>query len=539
MADLKAGPDELVEGADAAPAPGPKGWNSREYGAGFFAKLVMMALVNALGVYVLLAAWRAQSWWVLGAMLVILLALDYVYFSKRHTIPAKYIAPGVVFLVVFQIFVIFYTAYIALTNYGDGHNLDKGQAVAAILSQNEKRVTGSAAYPLTVLTRGDEFGFAIISEGKVLVGTEDEPLTEAAGATVAGTRITAVPGFGVASQQEIFANQQAITNLRVPFSRNAEEGSIRTQNGTVGYLYKSTFTYDAAADTMTDATTGTVYTATSHGQFAAPDGTVLPTGWRVLVGFENFTTAFTNDQYAGPFLRVLVWNLVFAVVSVLSTFLLGLVLAIVLNDERVRGRKIYRTLLLLPYAFPGFLSALIWSGLLNEKFGFINQVILGGVNIGWLTDPWLARLSVLGVNLWLGFPYMFLIATGALQSLPGDVKEAARVDGAGPLRMWWSVTGPLVLISTAPLLIASFAFNFNNFTLIYMLTQGGPRFGDTSAPIGATDLLITMVYSISGVDGSAAKNYGLASALSIVIFVVVAVIAGLGFRQTRKLEEVI
>jgi arabinogalactan oligomer/maltooligosaccharide transport system permease protein len=213
---------------------------------------------------------------------------------------------------------------------------------------------------------------------------------------------------------------------------------------------------------------------------------------------------------------VLVWNLAFALISVLSTFLLGLVLAVVLNEERVRGRKIYRTLLLLPYAFPGFLSALIWSGLLNEKFGFLNQVLLGGLEIPWLTDPWLARLSVIGVNLWLGFPYMFLVATGALQALPNDIKEAARVDGAGPLRTWASVTGPLVLISTAPLLIASFAFNFNNF-----------------------NLLITMVYSISGVDGSAAKNYGLASALSIVIFIVVAVIAGLGFRQTRKLEEVI
>lgn len=516
-----------------------RGWNSREFGAGFVVKLLAMALVNALAGYVLLAAWKASSWWVFGAMLVIVVALDYIYFTKKHTLPAKYIAPGVVFLLMFQVFVIFYTAYISLTNYGDGHNLSKEQAVAALLSQNEKRVGGSAAYPLTVLMRSGEFGFAIISEGKVLVGTETEPLHEVAGATASGAKVTAVPGFTIASQQDVFANQQAVTTLRVPFSSDPTQGSLRTQNGTVGYLYRSTFAYDAAAGTMTDTTTGTVYTASDRGQFVSPDGKSLATGWRVMVGLENFTKAFTDQQYSGPFLRVLVWNLVFALVSVLSTFLLGLILAIVLNEERVRGRKVYRTLLLLPYAFPGFLSALIWSGLLNEKFGFVNQVLLGGSNIPWLTEPWLARLSVLGVNLWLGFPYMFLVATGALQALPNDIKEAAKVDGAGPLRTWWSVTGPLVLISTAPLLIASFAFNFNNFTLIYMLTKGGPRFGDTSAPVGATDLLITMVYSISGVDGSAAKNYGLASALSIVIFVVVAVIAGLGFRQTRKLEEVI
>ncbi len=141
------------------------------------------------------------------------------------------------------------------------------------------------------------------------------------------------------------------------------------------------------------------------------------------------------------------------------------------------------------------------------------------------------------VNLWVGFPYMFLICTGALQSIPADVMEAAAIDGAGRFTTWRRVTLPLLLVSTAPLLISSFAFNFNNFSLIYMLTGGGPRFADASVPLGHTDILISMVYSVSGVDGSAPKNYGLASALSIVIFVIVGVISALAFRQTRKLEE--
>ncbi|MBM7331913.1 ABC transporter permease subunit, partial [Agrobacterium sp. S2] len=151
----------------------------------------------------------------------------------------------------------------------------------------------------------------------------------------------------------------------------------------------------------------------------------------------------------------------FAFGSVATTFLLGLFLAVVFNDVRLRGRKIYRTLLILPYAIPGFLGALLWAGMLNRKFGFINEVILGGASIGWLTDPVLAKLAVLGVNLWLGFPYMFLICTGALQSLPGDVMEAAKIDGASPWRAFRSVTMPLLLVSTTPLLISSFAFNFN------------------------------------------------------------------------------
>ncbi len=116
--------------------------------------------------------------------------------------------------------------------------------------------------------------------------------------------------------------------------------------------------------------------------------------------------------------------------------------------------------------------------------------------------------------------------------------EAAKVDGASAMRTWRSVTLPLLLVATAPLLISSFAFNFNNFTLIYMLTGGGPRFADASVPLGHTDILISMVYSVSGLDGTAAKNYGLASALSIVIFVIVATISAITFKRTKQFEEI-
>ena len=149
----------------------------------------------------------------------------------------------------------------------------------------------------------------------------------------------------------------------------------------------------------------------------------------------------------------------FSLVSVLSTFALGLFLAMVFHDKRVKGRKIYQSLLILPYAFPAFLSTLVWHGMLNKDFGFINQFFFGGAHIPWLEDGWLAKLSILGVNLWLGFPYMFLVCLGALQSLPGDVEEAAKIDGASGLRTVWSIKLPLVLQSTVPLLIASFAFN--------------------------------------------------------------------------------
>lgn len=531
-------PPQTPPGDDkAAPARPADASHARTFTRGFFAKLVLMALVDALGVYVVLAAWAEGSFGIMWSMVALLVVANYVYFSRR-ALPLKYILPGLAFLLVYQVYVVAYTGFVAFTNYGDGHNSTKDDAIEALLIQNERRVEGSDAYPLTVLLDGDTLAFAILDGDEVRVGDAETPLSGAPDATVSDGTVTEVPGYEVLAREQVLERQEEVTNLRVPVSEDPEEGSIRTQDARNGYVYTSTLVYDEEADTMTDTTTGVVYSPNDEGQFEAEDGTTLNVGWRVVVGFENFATAFGDARYATPFLKILAWTIAFAFLSVVTTFLLGLFLAIVFNDVRLRGRKIYRTLFILPYAIPGFLAALLWSGLLNRRYGFINDVILGGAEIPWLTDPTLAKLSVLGVNLWLGFPYMFLICTGALQSIPGDVMEAAKIDGAGPMRIWRSITMPLLLVSTAPLLISSFAFNFNNFTLIYMLTGGGPRFTDASVPLGHTDILISMVYSIAGIDGTAPKNYGLASALSIVIFVIVATISAIAFRRTRSLEEI-
>lgn len=518
--------------------PVTRGTGRTGWSPGFLVKLALVALVDALGVYAVLAAWGARSWGVLTAMVALLLVANWAYFTRR-ALPLKYILPGLAFLLVYQVYVVAYTGYVAFTNYGDGHNSTKEQAIEALLVQNERRVEGSPSSPLTVVARGEELGFAVVADdGAVRAGTADQPLETVDGARVEGGRVTALPGYDVLEYAAVLERQQEVTALRVPVSDDPADGSVRTQDARTGYVFTSTLTYDAASDTMTDTVEGTTYTPNDEGRFEAADGTTLPVGWRVLVGFDNFVTAFGDDRYAGPFLKILLWTFAFALLSVASTFLLGLFLAIAFNDARLRGRRVYRTLVILPYAIPGFLAALLWSGMLNRSYGVVNEVLLGGASIPWLTDPLLAKLSVLGVNLWLGFPYMFLICTGALQSLPTDVLEAAKIDGAGRWRTWRSITLPLLLVATAPLLISSFAFNFNNFTLIYMLTGGGPRFDDASVPLGHTDILISMVYSVSGLDGTAAKDYGLASALSIVIFVVVATVSALAFRRTRSLEEI-
>ena len=511
-------------------------------GWGFLVKLALMALVNAFGLAAAWSAYLQESWMILGISVALLLVADVVYFSKR-ALPLKYQLPGLAFLLVFQLFTMGYTAWVALTNYGTGHNVTRAQAVEALLIQNERPVADAATYPLAVVTRDGELGFAVVVDDVVRVGTAENPLADVPDATVTDGRATAVPGWEVVDRATLLGDrdlQDAVLALRVPVSEEADDGSIRTREATRGTVYRSVLVWDEQAGTMTDTDSGVVYAETADGRFVAADGTALPVGWRVFVGLDNFTKAFGDDNYSRPFLKITAWTFAFAILTVLTSFGLGLLLAIVFNDPRVRGRKVMRALFILPYAFPTFLSALLWRGMLNSNpdYGIINDLVFLGTRIEWLTDPTLAKVAILGVNLWLSFPYWFLVSTGALQALPGDVLEAARIDGAGRWRTWRSITLPLLLVSTAPLLIASFAFSFNNFTIIYMLTGGGPRFTDTSAVLGHTDILISMIYQVSGVAGGRA-DYGLASALSIVVFVIVGTISAVAFRQTRKLEELL
>ncbi|WP_194411101.1 ABC transporter permease subunit [Microbacterium cremeum] len=533
---------------DAPPTPTtaekpPRESHARRWrgpGWGFLAKLALMALVNAFGVMALISAFRAESWVIFGAALALLLAADIVYFTKR-ALPLKYLLPGLVFLLVFQVFIFGYTAYIAFTNYGTGHAGTQEQAVEAALIQGERRVEGSPVYPLAVLERGDELGFAIVDDdGDVLVGTAEEPLTRVRDADVgSGGAPTEVPGWEVVPRAIVITDpglQAQIASLRVPVSDDPNDGSIRTRDGSSGAVYESTLVWDAEAQTITDTTTGTVYTAADRGSFVAEDGRALPAGWYVNVGFDNFLRLFTDPALAQTLATVTVWTFAFATLSVLLPFALGLILAIIYNDARLKGRRFLRTLYILPYAFPAFMSALLFRGMFNAEFGVINDLFFFGANINWLGDPWLARAAVVWVNLWLTYPYYFLVCTGALQALPKDTLEAASIDGAGRTRQLRSIILPLVLVATAPLLISSFAFSFNNFTVIYMFNGGGPAIPGAPYALGATDILISAIYDISGVSGGAA-DYGLASALSILVFAVVGGISAIAFRQTRKLEE--
>ncbi|WP_062079216.1 ABC transporter permease subunit [Demequina globuliformis] len=524
--------------------PAPQESHARRWaglGWGFIAKLIMMALVNALGLAIVFSAVNSEAWAILACSVILLIAANIIYFAKR-TLPLKYLFPGLIFLAIFQLFTLAYTGYVAFTNYGTGHAGSQEQAVEATLIQNERRVEGSPTYPLAVVRDGDTVGFAVTDEeGFVRVGSEEQPLEPVDGGAVSDSGVpTEVPGWEVVSRADLFADadlQAEVIDLRVPVSDDPEDGSMRSRDGASGAVYQSSIDWDDEAQTFTDKETGTVYYADQEtGNFVADNGDSLPTGWYVTVGFDNFVRAVTDDALAGPLAKVTLWTFAFAILTVLTSFGLGLLFALIYNDPRIRGRKWMRTVFILPYAFPAFMSALLWRGMLNREFGIINDWFFFGADINWLGDPWLAKFAVLWVNLWLSYPYWFLVCTGALQALPSETMEASKIDGAGRWRQFRSITLPLLLVSTAPLAISSFAFNFNNFTIIYMLTEGGPPFPGTSG-LGSTDILISAIYNISGVSGGSA-DYGLASALSILVFIFVGIISAIAFRQTRKLEEI-
>jgi len=422
------------------------------------------------------------------------------------------------------------------SNYSTGHILTQDQAVEALLSQSQRRLADSPSYDVTVVESGSQLGFLVTAaDGTALLGTENRPL-EPVDATFQNGQAVAVDGYTSLSFADLLGRQDEVFSLSVPMSNDATAGSLRTLDGRTAYEYTSKLSFDSASGTLLDTETGEVYRDGGEGSFVGEDGVEILPGWQVNVGLDNFTRAVSEPSIRGPLVYVTAWTIAFAVLSVGIIFALGLLMALLFNDPSMRGRTAYRIVMILPYAFPAFLGAMVWSGMLSQSFGFINQVVLGGASIPWLTDPTLAKVSVLMVNLWLGFPYMFLVASGALQAIPGEVREAARVDGTSRWQMLRHVELPLLLISMAPILIATFAFNFNNFNVIYLVTGGGPRDTGAGIPVGHTDILISLVYKVAFTGQN--RDYGLASAFSIIIFIVVAAISVISFRRTKTLEEI-
>lgn len=549
----------------------------RGSGRAFLVRTIAVAIFDALAIYALASLMANEAWSVVALVLFSLALVNWAYLSPR-TQGARWLTPGLVLMAFFVVYPVLYTSYVSLTNWQTGNILTRDQAIERL---EERRVdTGEDA------EIGDLFVYRDDADrlAFVVTGPTVEPFAGFPRAVDGEADVDAafpvddfdpaapaedIDGFellqrlsltGVASQLEELA-------LDLPDGRSLEPETLSSWRMVIG---GQRFVYDPDTDTLFDAQTGRTC-ADGEGTFFcdgvpeeevsrvviisdespvrcsggvcdnvplfALDGSL--TGWREVVGFDNYVDLAQEERIRSPFLRVFVWNVVFAVASVFLTFGLGLALAMLVQNEDMKGRNIYRSIFIIPYAVPGFLSILVWRGLLNTEFGKVNEMFesIGLPAVDWLGGGTEAMIAVLLVNTWLGFPYMFLISSGALTSIPQELIEAARVDGAGKWRTFRTVTLPLLLVSTAPLLIGSFAFNFNNFLLIFLLTGGGPPLVGYDVPVGSTDLLISFTFGLAQSAGRG-QQFGLASAIIVVIFLILATTSAMSFRLTKKLEEI-
>ena len=252
-------------------------------------------------------------------------------------------------------------------------------------------------------------------------------------------------------------------------------------------------------------------------------------GWQ---GLENFRTMLSwssgEHNYSATFGEILTWTLIWAFFATFTNYFLGMFVAMMINKKGIRFKKGWRTILVLTIAIPQFIS-LLYVSKMFAKNGIVNGILMD-LNLikealPFWEDPTWARVTVILINIWIGIPYLMLIATGILMNIPQDLYESSRIDGAGPVKQYTKITLPYMLFITGPYLLTQFTSNMNNFNVIYLLTGGGPtnpKNSWASGNVGDTDLLITWLFKIT--TGPEAQYY-LASVIGILVFVVVAIIS--------------
>ena len=518
------------------------------WGPGFLVKLGLIALLDAGIVFVVPVLLASESWLLLAAVVVTGVLINWAYLSPR-TRALKWLAPGLIVMAVFVAFPVIYTAYVSLTNWATGNVLTKEQAIERLESRPIQGTGGTVTLDLFVYRNptGDLRFLVIDDQSTAYFGTPRDRGAEPVDSLEDPAALGAIDDDGDGVPERIGDFDRLLLRDLIGIANQLESlvldisgrGVAQVQTTSQARLIEAgqRYFYDPTTDALFDAQEDTTCTVDIANFVCA--GVRLDPGWRVVIGFDNFANILSNERIRGPFLKVTTWNFAFALLSVLLTFTVGLVLANALQHDQLKGRAFYRSVFIIPWAIPAFIGAIVWRGLLNNQFGQVNRLLetLGIDGPPWLQNPFWAKVAVLLVVTWLGFPYMFLITSGALQAIPAELKDAARVDGAGPARVFRTITLPLLLVSTAPLLIGSFAYNFNNFVLIFLLTDGGPPVVNAAVPLGETDILITFTFDLA-VQAGRGQNFALGSAIVVIIFIIVATFSALSFRFTKRLEDV-
>jgi len=478
--------------------------------------LGVLALLASLALAFALHAAHASGWAL--AVIALTALATWIYLSPRF-MAWRYIVPGALAAAVFIVFPMVYTLGISFTNYSGEHLLSFERATDVLLARGEgdgrsmgftlEHADGDRRRLRFEADDGRRYASDAFTLGDtVRLPLHDEPAGE-----------SAAPA---ADLRELTAQVPALRNVTVLLPGGTEMRVLSLRRFAVerpAYVSQADGSLRATGD-------GTRLVADRDaGWWRRADGTPVTPGFRATVGMANYRSIFTEARFYQPFARVFAWTVAFASLNTLFTFTIGLLLAVALNWPALKGKPGYRIALFLPYAVPAFISIPVFRGLFNENLGEINLVLfqLFGVRPGWFSDAGWARAMVLLVNTWLAYPYMMILCMGLIKAIPGELYEASAVAGAGPWTNLTRITLPLILRPIAPLLVASFATNFNNLTLIALLTNGAPDYLDTAVPVGATDLLASYTYRIAFQDSG--QHYALACAIASLVFLIVATLA--------------
>jgi ABC-type sugar transport system permease subunit len=472
-------------------------------------------------------------------MMVVVTILSVYIWAAPRAYPYRYMYPGLITFLFFMLLPTVFIVLIGFTNLGTGHLMSKKDVFKQLLEETAPLGEGPERSYRLVTTPHAKAG-----KREVIVLTDQEnedPATwlYAELPHLAPTKKneevsltpfkTALPDVSpeqieIVSKSELFKALDELKKFDLKFP-GGEILKIRSLSELAERRFAA-----AGEDKLKEVKTGKIfYPDTERGVYT--DGSEdLTGGFYVGVGLANYLSLITHPGIKASFFKIFSWSFVWALMSVLLTFSVGMILSLVLNGKFVKGKLLYRVLLIIPYAIPAFISILVFKGLFNEEFGVINQ-FLGGIGLDtvhWLTDPLTAKISCLLVNLWLGFPYMMLVTTGILQSIPENVFEASAIDGAGKWSTFWHITLPMIFSAVGPLLVGSFAFSFNNFAVIYLLNQGLPPIVGATTPAGETDILISYTYKLAFAQGR--QDLGLSSSVAVLVFFIICIITLINFK---------
>ncbi|WP_303847351.1 maltose ABC transporter permease MalF [Aeromonas sobria] len=525
-------------------------------------KWTIAALVAILNGYAAVMMY-ASGEWVFALLDLVVVSVGLYVFMNKKTYAHRYIFPGVAGMVVFIIFPLAYTIGIAFTNYSGANLLSVEQARDYHLKKSYKVAGGEFDFTLLggdngqfqlLLTQDDH---SFISQPVALMTNKARELASREGRVQNTQQVVELQPFtGEAASKA--APIRAIVEHRTHLS----DLDLVLPDGGTHLTLSSLRKFAAQKQQYTRLMDGAVLKSgvvikdsnllrdTQNGELMLPNGETgfyqyideqgefvgkgVAPGFVVSVGWKNFARIVNDPGIQSPFLQIFIWTVIFSSCSVALTLAIGMVLASLVQWESLKGRGFYRVMLILPYAIPAFISILVFKGLFNQNFGEINMFLEAafGIKPDWYTNPFLAKVMILIVNTWLGYPYMLILCMGLLKAIPEDLYEASAMDGAGPVQNFFKITVPLLMKPLTPLLIASFAFNFNNFVLIQLLTNGAPDIIGATTPAGTTDLLVSYTYRIA-FQGSGGQDYGLASAIATAIFLIVGALALLNLKLSK------